>query len=270
MGNSGEDTNGMKVGPDPLSLHPYCRLARDYPIVRDSPAEPPHRDPRLFHRLPGHDGQLVGKRGLATCCSDDRLYTDNERVLSVIDGNLVGLGGHIRPAFNTESVIDVNTRSVFPETHNAHMARNGETSEFWKRLTLARTSCSPPKSMVQEDIARDYRVAGQSTVTKWKTGKGKPTHDVLERMALDANVNINWLWAGQGDMRPLPVTDPVTRRVVEVLNTYSDQGERLKILEAALLQKAATPQVAQILKEAQAEAKEASADSLAPRPRRRR
>lgn len=122
--------------------------------------------------------------------------------------------------------------------------------------------------MAQADIAKDYGVAGQSTVTKWKTGKGMPQYEVIKAIALNTNVNINWLWAGQGDMRPLPVTDPITHRIVEVLNT-SDQAARIKVLELALLQRASTPQVAQILREAQAEAKEATADSNAARTRRR-
>jgi hypothetical protein len=169
MVESRNDTDGMKIGPDLVPTHAHCRLARDYPIVRNSPTPHPHRDSRLFHRLPSQSGELVGKRGLASCGSDDRLYTDNERVVRVIDGNLVGFGGHIQPPFNTESVIGVNTRSVFPNRQTAAMARSGEISEFWRRLTQARTSCNPPKSMVQADIARDYGVAGQSTVTKWKT-----------------------------------------------------------------------------------------------------
>lgn len=257
MGKSGDDTDGMEVGPNLVPTHAHGRLARNHPIVRNSPAPPPHRDARLFHRLPSQSGQLLGKRGLTSCSSDDRLYTDNERVVRVIDGNLGGFGGHIRPAFNTESVIAVNTRSVFDETHNARMARNGETGEFWKRLTQARTTCNPPKSMVQADIAKDYGVAGQSTVTKWKTDKGMPHYKVVKKIALDTNVNINWLLAGQGEMRPLPTLDPVTQRVVEVMAGLPSDQARIRVLESALLQRESTPAVAQILREAEVAAKEA-------------
>lgn len=180
----------------------------------------------------------------------------------------------MRGEYNTSSVIGVNTPSVLRRVQTVDMPKSGKTTDFWKRLTLARTSCVPPKSMRQEDIRREYGYAHQSGVSKFSTGgtdgKSMPSPDVATRMALDANVNFNWLWAGQGDMRPLPATDPITKRVVEVLSALHDPEAKLKVLEAAIAQQVLQiPAVAQQYREAADEARR-QAEQPPSSPTRRR
>lgn len=249
----------VKVGSNviPLVFPTKRRLNRDDPVVRDSTTEQPHRDARLTHTLSGHDRELVGERGLSARNLDSSLTAITAGAFD-IGLNSNGIGGH-RDAFNTASVIGVNTRSVFDAGQTLRMPRNGEISEFWHRLTQARSSCEPPKSMRQADIAKEYRGSeqNQSTVTKWKTGKSMPEPETVVRMARDANVNVNWLWAGQGDMRPLPVTDPVVKEIVDAVNGLTSVDSKLQVLRAAVAQKALEePGVAARLASAERTAKE--------------
>jgi hypothetical protein len=122
--------------------------------------------------------------------------------------------------------------------------------------------------MRQEDIAKDYDAAHQSTVTKWKTGKSKPEPDTVEKMALDTNVNVNWLWAGQGDMRPLPTTDPVVKEIVDAVNALKDVNSKVQVLRAAIAQQALeSPSIAARLADAEQAAK-AFENQKHPRQRR--
>jgi hypothetical protein len=252
----------MKVGADVVALHCPTKngLTRDHELRRNTPAEEPHRDARLANALASQNGQLLSQLCLSAGQFNHSLNSDPKGVVVEFRRKIDGVCGHMPQAFNTASVIDVNTRSVFAPGHTAGMARNGQTSDFWHRLALARTTCTPPKSMRQEDIAKDYEAAYQSTVTKWKTGKSTPEPDTLKKMALDTNVNINWLWAGQGDMRPLPATDPIVLRLVEIVQALPDDASRLGVLEAALLRQATmnNPTVAATLREAQDAARKAS------------
>lgn len=211
------------------------RLTQDDPLGRNAAAVQPHGDLRLTDALAGEGSQLVRQSGLPASKIDDPLHSGCETLVEV------GLGGrHTRLGFNTVSVIAVNTGSVFGRGQTACMPRNGKTSAFWERLTLARTTCSPPKSMTQKDLAREYQGSErrQSTVTKWKTGKSMPDPDTIVQMALETNVNVNWLWAGQGDIRPLPVTNRVVQQLVEVVNALGNSDAQLEVLRSALAERA--------------------------------
>jgi hypothetical protein len=133
------------------------------------------------------------------------------------------------------------------------MPKQGKTTEFWKRLTLARTTCKPPKSMIQDDIARDYDAAHQSTVTKWKTGGPKgdsmPSPAQIMKIALDTNVNVNWLWAGQGEMRPSRSVGYITMQIIEAVEEL-DEPAKFEVFKSAITQQAMrNPGVAERLSE---------------------
>lgn len=219
----------VEVGPDIRTLHLPLehRLAGHDPLDGNATAMEPHRDLRLANRLASQGGEFLGELSLPTGDFDHALDGGLE---PLVHG---GTGSHMRAESNTGSVIDVNTRSVFRHGQTACMPRNGETSAFWERLTLARESCSPPKGMKQKDLMKDYSVS-QAAVTKWKTGKGKPKYSKIEEMALKANVNVNWLSAGQGEMRPLPAANPVVQQLVEVVNGLGNSEAQLEVLGFAL------------------------------------
>lgn len=79
------------------------------------------------------------------------------------------------------------------------MAKSGDTSEFWKRLTKARLRKT--LSMDQGDVAKELGVY-QSAVTKWKTGKSLPTLANAIKLATDAEVCVDWLLTGRLPERP--------------------------------------------------------------------
>jgi transcriptional regulator with XRE-family HTH domain len=74
------------------------------------------------------------------------------------------------------------------------MAKSGDTSEFWKRLTKARQRKN--LSMDQGDIAKELELY-QSAVTKWKTGKGLPILANAIKLALASDVCVEWLLTGR-------------------------------------------------------------------------
>lgn len=212
----------IKVGTNVIAAKfPIHRLFDgDYPLRGDSLAMEPHGDTRLPNTKAGQftqpSGQCSLSAGLINCLSE---------------------GGNVHaPNYNTDSVISVNTRCVMRPLQTKEMPKRANTTDFWKRLTLARETCNPPKSMRQADIAKEYDAAYQSTVTKWKTGgpngDSMPEPDKVLKMALDCNVNVNWLWAGQGEMRPKQI-DPVVEQLIQATERL-DYDEKVGLLKDAL------------------------------------
>lgn len=250
----------VKVGSNVVPLHIPAKdgFNRNHPVVRHSPAEQPHGDARLPDSLAGQGCQLLGQRRLATCQLDNPL--DGDTMLIDLAQDLLKLDCHMSPLYNTDSVIDNNTHSVFKARQTSRMPKAGKISEFWRRLTVARESCTPPRSMNQDDIAKEYGYAFQSAITKWKTGgpdgTSMPDPAVVTKMAIDYDVSFEWLWSGRGDMRPLPATHPIVRRIVEVTNSLPDDDAKIKVLEAAIAQQTLQiPAVAARFREVQDEAK---------------
>lgn len=251
----------------PFHLSAKDGLDRDHPVVRNTPAEEPHRDRRLANSFPNLHGELLGQCRLPAGDLDHPL--DGDALLIDFARHSLSFDSHMPTDYNTESVIDNNTPSVFGCRQTSRMAKAGKISEFWRRLTLARESCAPPKSMKQKDIGREYGVV-QGAVTKWKTGgpegKSMPDPDIVTAMAIDANVSFEWLWYSRGDMRSILATDPIVRRILEIANDLPDAESKLKVLEAAIAQQTLQiPAVAARYREAQDEARR-----LAQEPHSRR
>ena len=194
-------------------------LERDHPLRGDPPTEDPHRNLRLPHRLPCELGELR---------RHDELPSD------LINRLLDPLNAHMEPIYNTGGVIAVNTRSAKAFAQTREMARTGEISDFWLRLTKARSIQKSPLGMRQEDIAAEWKVR-QSAVTKWKTGKSVPQPELVREMALRYDVMFDWLYTGRGDMRPPRTTDPITLQVIEAMEVLRPDG-RVEVLKAALTQ----------------------------------
>lgn len=250
----------IKVGPKVVAIHfsslmvdlpAHDLLAGDNPLRRDTLAVDPHRDTGLADVRASDLGQLLGQSLLPARHLDHPLE-------GCQDGRAVDLGVHVDPDNNTGSVISANTRSVIAFPDNLRMGRGGgKTSEFWVRLTRARTTCDPPKSMLQTDIATEYKVR-QSAVTKWKTGgdKGstKPEPEVVERMAQDLGCSFEWLWWGRGEMRP-KYMDPITELAVEAMGELTTVEAKQEVVRAALAQRAMeSPEVAARMRQAHREA----------------
>lgn len=197
----------------------------------------PHRNSRLPNSATSNECQLLGECRLTAGGSDHKIQAGGQT--GIVDF-LKRKIGHKPDHYNTLSVISVNTRSANKDGQTSFMPKQGKISEFWRRLTEARTTCVPPRSMRQEDIAKEYGMAYQSAVTKWKTGGPKgtsmPDPDIIRQMALDTNVNVNWLWAGQGDMRPLPATDAVVKEIVGAVNSLRTVESKVQVLRTAIAQ----------------------------------
>jgi transcriptional regulator with XRE-family HTH domain len=184
-------------------------LKRNNPLRRDTPAVQPHGDVRLTDPAAGDLTE--------PCC--------NSGLPAALLNGLPQRADTHRREYNTSSVIDVNTRSVMNAVKNMRMPKTAETSAFWLRLEQARKTCRPAKSMRQEDVAKDYGAAHQSTVTKWKTGKSLPKPEVLAAMADDCDVSIDWLWRGIGEMRPKRKLDYVTEQILGLIQDLSDEDK---------------------------------------------
>lgn len=148
------------------------------------------------------------------------------------------------------------------------MPKQGKTTEFWERLTLARTTCKPALSMRQEDIAKDAGAKFQSAVTDWKTGgengTTKPRPETAEKLARQANVSFEWLYTGRGEMRPRAAPDAITQQILEALDSLPPDA-KLEVLKAAFTQQTLMhPAVAAQMRQA-----ERAAEQLA-NPRRER
>jgi hypothetical protein len=227
-------------------------LTGDGPVVGHAATVNPHGDSGLFDGLTCELGELGGKSDLPS--------RDTEQLCKPINQQIRGLSMHGGTENNTSGVIVATTSSVIPFPQTPPMARNGgKTSEFWLRLTEARTTRKRgPLSMLQTDIAKEYSVR-QSAVTKWKTGgeKGttKPEPDLVERMAEDADCAFEWLWWGRGPMRPNVPLDPVTQQVVEAMSKLDTIEHKRAVLVAALAQQQLQrPEVAARVKQAEKEA----------------
>ena len=215
----------VEIGSNVISLDFALqrRLQRNHPLRRDSSAMQPHRDMGLTNTLSGNFTEPSRQGGLSTRLLDRLPQPFNAH----------------RRDYNTDSVIDVNTRSVMGQRQTGRMPKAGKTTDFWRRLTLARTTCVPAKSMMQEDIAKDYGAAYQSTVTKWKTGgdegSTKPRPEIVEEMALDTGVCFEWLYTGRGEIRPRPAPDELTMHIIDALSVLEPAG-RVAVLKAAIAQ----------------------------------
>lgn len=202
----------------------------------------PHGDMRLTNRPVSDLGNTLSKSGLTAGFADS--FTK-------------GFNVH-KPDDNTASVLPVNTRSVFFRRQTTAMPKPGRETDFWKRLTLARTTCNPPKSMLQKDLVKEYDVSHQSAVTKWKTGGPDgttiPRPEIVKQMAADAGVNFNWLFTGEGEMRSRPAPDPITDQILEALQELGHEG-KIEVLKEAIAQKTLQlPAVSLRIKEAQRQA----------------
>lgn len=239
----------VKVGSNVIALQLFTKigegaLKRNHPLGRNPPAVNPHRNLRLANRSSGQLGQLS---------------SDGDLPAGLVDRLLDSSNTHMEATYNTSSVITVNTRSDNGLRQTKRMPRNAETSEFWRRLTAARSSCNPPLSMRQEDVARDAGMSHQSAVTKWKTGKGEPSFETYRRLATQTNVTVDWLITGRGEMRPRPTIDPITQQVLTALDVLNPTG-KVEVLKAAITQQTLQhPAIAAQVREAQK-----AADKLTP------
>lgn len=193
------------------------RLDGDYPFSRDSLPVQPHGNMRLTNTTTGDLCQPGGETRLPTGLLDNCSESGNRHASDN----------------NTDGVIDVNTRCVIRLMHTGGMPKRGNTTPFWERLTYARETCVPPKSMLQKDIAKEYGAAFQSTVTKWKTGgpdgKTSPDPNTVLKMAMDTGVDVNWLWSGRGVARQ-KILDPVTQQIVVALEQL-EEHEKIAYLK---------------------------------------
>lgn len=202
-------------------------LKRDNPLGRDGFSMQPHGDMRLADGTVCNFTQALGESGL-TAGFGNR-FTEF--------GDCTGHEVH----HNTDSVMLVNTRSVSESRQNSGMPKPEKETDFWKRLTMARTTCSPPKSMLQRVLVKEYPefASHQSTVTKWKTGgengSTQPRPEVVRKLAADTGVNFNWLFSGEGEMRSRPTPDSITEQILEAINSLTLEG-KIEVLKSAIAQ----------------------------------
>lgn len=196
------------------------KLQGDHPLGGDALPVEPHGNLRLPDALTGVVCQLFGNSRLPARLVD-RLFNRSD--------------AHMSADYNTVSVIEVNTRSAKRLGQTRSMPKAAQTSEFWRRLTEARTSCVPPLSMRQEDVAKDAGMSFQSAVTKWKTGKGEPSFEVYKDLAIQAGVTVDWLITGRGEMRPRPTPDLITTQIIQALDALPPPA-KLEILKEAFTQ----------------------------------
>lgn len=214
---------GIKVGSNVVTgnFPVHGSLKGDHPLRGDALTMEPHGDLGLTDLGTGQVCQLFGEGGLT---------------LRDLNCSLKRSDTHMEGDYNTASVMRVNTRSANSFGQTDSMARSGDTSEFWMRLAKARQTQSPPLSMRQEDLAKDYKVY-QSAVTKWKTGKSMPQPELIRAMALKHNVAFEWLNSGRGDMRPPKATDVITLQVIEAMERLTPEA-KVEVLKAAITQHA--------------------------------
>jgi hypothetical protein len=245
---------GVEIGPNVIACDFAAKrlLNRDYPLRRNRSAMQPHGDMRLTNGLASQLSEPGSHSVLAAGLLDCRP--------KALDG--FGHGTN----HNTDSVIRVNTHSVVGALQTSGMPREDRETDFWKRLKAARTTCNPPKSMLQRVLVKEYPefAAHQSTVTKWKTGgedgTTMPRPEVVLKMAADTGVNFNWLFSGEGEMRSQPTPDSITQQIIEAVHALPLPGKIEVLKEAIAQQTIQLPAVAARIQEAQrqAEAKTAT------------
>jgi transcriptional regulator with XRE-family HTH domain len=241
----------IKVGTNVIALQFLPKIGQsalqwDHPLRRNATSVNPHRNLRLPDRLSSQFGEFCGDGDLPAR-SVDRLLNSSDT--------------HMQAHYNTASVIVNNTPSANAARQTWRMPRHAETTEFWRRLTAARSSHNPPLSMRQEDVARDAELSHQSAVTKWKTGKGVPSFETYRKLAIQANVTVDWLITGRGEMRPRPTIDPITQQVLTALDALNPTG-KVEVLKAAITQQTLQhPAIAAQVREAQKAADKLSAPS---------
>lgn len=146
----------------------------------------------------------------------------------------------MRPHDNTRSVIAVNALSVNEVAHNLDVPAAAKTSQFWDRLTKARTTHNPPMTMNQKAIAKETGMAFQSAVTKWKTGgpdgSSMPRPEIVLELARRAKCSFEWLYSGEGEMRPRYISDPVVQHILDAVEKLEPEG-RIEVFKAAVMQK---------------------------------
>lgn len=114
------------------------------------------------------------------------------------------------------------------------MAKSAETSEFWRRLILARRTTTKPLGLRQQDIAKSTGKR-QSAVTKWKTGKNLPTTETVRVLADEAGVSFDWLMADQGEMRKSPDNpDPDLADLIRHWHALDTEGKQYLLRTAKL------------------------------------
>lgn len=77
----------------------------------------------------------------------------------------------------------------------------------------------------QQEVAKIFSV-GQSSVTKWKTGKDTPSLPRAVDMALEYGVCVEWLLTGRGPKYPGGTSDAELARLLEFWDRLTTETKR--------------------------------------------
>lgn len=98
----------------------------------------------------------------------------------------------------------------------------------------------------QQEVAKIFKV-GQSSVTKWKTGKDTPSLPRAVDMAMEYGVCVEWLLTGRGPKYPGGTSDAELSRLLEFWDRLSNDTKRNVVGYATLqrsIQTAGTKELA--------------------------
>lgn len=87
----------------------------------------------------------------------------------------------------------------------------------------------------QQEVAKIFRV-GQSSVTKWKTGKDTPKLPRAITMAMEHGVCVEWLLTGRGPKFPGGTADSEMARLLDFWDRLTPETKR-NIVGYAILQR---------------------------------
>jgi len=108
--------------------------------------------------------------------------------------------------------------------------KNGD-SALWIRFAESVMDLTNPKSMRQEDIAREINV-GQTAVSAYKTGDKEPSMETAYLLADYAGMCVEYLLRGKGPQRPWGTMDADFAKLVQAWEHLDDAG-RAKLVERA-------------------------------------
>jgi transcriptional regulator with XRE-family HTH domain len=109
-------------------------------------------------------------------------------------------------------------------------SKNGD-SGLWKRFAESVMDLAKPKSLRQEDIAREIKV-GQTAVSGYKTGDKEPSIGTAILLAGYAEMCVEFLLTGKGPQRPWGQMDTDFAKIVQAWE-HLDDVNRAKLIERA-------------------------------------
>lgn len=109
-------------------------------------------------------------------------------------------------------------------------SKNGDSS-LWLRFAESVMDLTKPKSLRQEDIAREIKVS-QTAVSAYKTGDKEPSMETAYQLADYANMCVEYLLRGKGPQRPWGTMDTDFAKIVQAWEHLDDNG-RTKLIERA-------------------------------------